>query len=278
MARSRWAIAAAIAAGAVAASAAWAFEGGEVTIGQTVNSGYACLPQQLLIQTHVTSGNSFAVPAGSWQLTSWSVSTGTDTGGVAAALVTKIGPHAFTVDAISPTETPAPNALSTYPWSVAVHSGELLAVWVAGDPDDIDCIHATGKSGDTFEDRTGSYGKPTSGQNEPTTPDSGGIINVAATLAPVGPAAAAVDHVYTCYSKWEQDGGEVDDPGVGAALVAAGRWYPTALPGNVDGAENVGDYHLACNPPSTVQPTGQYVGIGGAMTSTWSQGYYAIAQ
>jgi hypothetical protein len=247
-----------------------------ITIGQTINSGFPCLVQFVGIQTHVASGRSFVVPSGTWQLTSWSASADATSGHFAAAILTQTGAHSFTVDAISPTEVPTPNTVSTFPWSVTVHGGQFLGLWVAGD--DGACIHETGNNSDVLEVSTNGFaGKPTAGTTESTSSQPIDVLNVSATLAlPVAPAD--VHHVYTCYSKFEQDGGEVDDPATAAMLVAAGRWYPTAIPGNIDGGENVGAYHLACNPPAIVQETGQYIGLGGAITGQPAEGAYAIAE
>jgi len=63
-------------------------------------------------------------------------------------------------------------------------------------------------------------------------------------------------------------------------LLASGYWVPTALPGTVPGATNLGGYHLACNPPTGVQHTGQYVGDGGDVVDSPDAappGYYPVA-
>jgi hypothetical protein len=85
-----------------------------------------------------------------------------------------------------------------------------------------------------------------------------------------------VNHVFLCYSKWEQDGGQVVDSDIAQVLLDAGRWLPVALPGTIPGGENIGSYHLACNPPAEAQPTSFYLGDGGDVLDWDSQFYYRI--
>jgi hypothetical protein len=88
---------------------------------------------------------------------------------------------------------------------------------------------------------------------------------VTAGIAVAQPTAVPqVDHTFLCYSKWENDGGEVvltdDAPG----LIALGMWVPYAEAGNVPGGDNIGSYHLVCNPDPSLNPTGSYVDNNGA--------------
>jgi hypothetical protein len=80
-----------------------------------------------------------------------------------------------------------------------------------------------------------------------------------------------VDHVFLCYSKFQTDPG-VWESSTAALLLKAGYWLPYALSGKVDGATNLGDYHLACNLTGTQKPTGGFVDDGGG---TWSADYAA---
>ena len=88
--------------------------------------------------------------------------------------------------------------------------------------------------------------------------------------ASVAPATVPVDHMFLCYSKFEQDGGMVVTADAAPALIALGMWIPSAVSGNVDGGDNLGAYHLACNPDPTLKPTGQYVDQNGMV---WDSTY-----
>jgi hypothetical protein len=81
-----------------------------------------------------------------------------------------------------------------------------------------------------------------------------------------------VEHIFLCYSKFQTDPG-VWGSGTAALLLKTGYWLPYALPGNLDGATNLGSYHLACNLTGTQTPTGGFVDDGGG---TWSADYAAM--
>jgi hypothetical protein len=262
--------------GAVAAAFALAaYTSSGTTIGQTSTSPLPCAPRIVAFQTAVSAGSSFTVPAGAWQTTSWTTASGSAVGPMAAMVVRPTGTqHQYTVVAVSPTVTPTGLQVNTFPWTATVQGGDLLGLW-NGVPTN-DCAAETGQVGDTYEFAVAGT-KPVAGATLSTVPGNISVLNISANLVSPGSGASGVHHVYVCYSKFEQDGGEVEDVATAGALVAAGRWYPTALPGNVDGGENVGGYHLSCNPPATSAPTGQYVGIGGAVTDYATAGSYAIA-
>jgi hypothetical protein len=89
------------------------------------------------------------------------------------------------------------------------------------------------------------------------------------------PAANPPDGILLCYSKAQTE------PGVwmqdqAAELLAAGYYYPKALPGNVDGGTNLGSFHLVCNASGT--PTGMFVNENGEVVSVehadHNLGYY----
>jgi hypothetical protein len=81
-----------------------------------------------------------------------------------------------------------------------------------------------------------------------------------------------VNHVFLCYSKFQTDPG-VWDSTTAAALLKDGYWVPYAIAGNVDGATNVGAFHLVCNLTGSQQPTGGFVDDGGG---TWSADYASM--
>lgn len=78
---------------------------------------------------------------------------------------------------------------------------------------------------------------------------------VGATLPP------PPNHMFLCYSKFEQDGGQVFTNGQALALLAdpnSGFWAPFAALGTTADGPNISGYHLVCN-PTGVKPTGQYL-------------------
>jgi hypothetical protein len=92
------------------------------------------------------------------------------------------------------------------------------------------------------------------------------LIIQAAPDAPAGcrkkpePLVNTPDGIFLCYSTSQVE------PGVwmqdqAAELLAAGYYYPKALPGNVDGGTNLGSFHLVCNASGT--PTGMFVNENG---------------
>ena len=87
------------------------------------------------------------------------------------------------------------------------------------------------------------------------------------------------DDIFLCYSKFQVEPGHWA-PDQAADLLAAGYWYPNAVPGNVDGGTNLGDYHLVCNAPGT--PTGDYLNLNGEVVSKDvaddNLGYYPIVK
>jgi hypothetical protein len=88
-----------------------------------------------------------------------------------------------------------------------------------------------------------------------------------------------VDGIFLCYSKFQVVPGWWW-PDQAAELLAAGYWYPDAVPGNVDGSTDVGDYHLVCNATGT--PTGQFLNRNGEVVSKDyaddNLGYYPIVK
>ena len=76
------------------------------------------------------------------------------------------------------------------------------------------------------------------------------IPNYAIHSIAFGRCPVLVNNVFLCYSKFQVD------PGTWSAnqapeLMNEGYWSPMAMIGNLDGATNVGAYHLVCNVAST---------------------------
>jgi hypothetical protein len=103
-----------------------------LTIGETPAPNTAFTQNLLIFQTATSSGSSYKVPPGTWHMTGWSVNVGADFGGVggmAAVLATPDGTGNYTVDAVTPVETPILNMLNTFPADLTVHGGDVLGVW-----------------------------------------------------------------------------------------------------------------------------------------------------
>jgi len=255
------AVAAAAFAVAIAPAAA-----GTVTIGQT-GSGYGCGPNAVWWQA---SGGSYTVPAGSWTVTSWSIDGAF--GGQVAAVVLRPSGGGYTVVGVSATQTLAPGTVNTFVTSLPARGGDIIGLSSVGG---FGCATAGG-AGDTV-----SWGccAPASVGNSlgsiGTVPNA--LLDLSATLAP-GPGAVVpqVNAEFVCYSKFEQDGGAVMPEVEAASLLADGEWSPSAVAGNVAGGDNLGAYHLECNPPVSLAPTGKYVGDGGDVVSVDRPGYYAV--
>lgn len=247
----------------------------DTTIGQAAG-GVTCNAGPYTIWQPSGSA-SYSVPTGNWTITSWSTQAGGSGGQMAIVVVRPAGGGNDTVVAVGPTETLTPNSLNTFDVSIPVQGGDLLGLWYSGATD---CYDETDDSGDAP-----SYvqeGKPSVGETETGTADSGYLIDISATLSPgAGAVIPQVDSVFLCYSTYEQDGGAVFPIGTAIGLLESGYWVPSAIAGNVDGGTNLGGYHLQCNPPADLKPTGQYVGGGGDVVDTTTAmnavyGYYPI--
>lgn len=242
---------------------------GTVTIGQT-GTGYGCGPNAIWWQS---SGGSYTIPAGNWTVTSWSID-GASGGQVAAVLLRPSGGGSYTVVGVSTTETLTANVVNTFATSLPSRGGDIIGISSVGG---FGCA-AIGGAGDSV-----SWGGfPPAGVGDSVDTDStfaNALLNLSATLVPgADTAVPQVDAEFVCYSRYEQDGGAVFPASQAESLLAGGQWAPSAVAGNVAGADNVGAYHLECNPPSSLVPTGSYVGDGGDVVdaSLAGPGYYAI--
>lgn len=239
---------------------------GSVTIGQT-GSGYGCGPNAIWWQA---TGGSYTVPAGSWTVTSWSID-GAFGGQVAAAVLRPSG-GGYTVVGVSATQTLTPSVLNTFTTSLPARGGDVIGLSSVGG---FGCA-AVGGGGDTV-----SWGccAPASVGNSvgSTGTVANALLDLSATLvASPGTTVPQVSAEFVCYSKYEQDGGAVFPAAQAESLLADGEWSPSAVAGNVAGGDNLGAYHLECNPPASLAPTGRYVGDGGDVVSDDRPGYYAV--
>jgi len=230
----------------------------DTVIGQTVTSGASCVPSGW-VGFDVGAPVSYTVPAGGGTITSWSTQAGPDSGTQLALVVVRpLGGSQYKVVAISATETLTPSVINTFPVSISVQGGDVIGAWVVNDSYVCD---VTSDPGDPllFEFTT-----PTVGATLTTSLDPGVLMNISATLVLAGAAVPQVNNVFLCYSKFEQDGGAVFNVNEEDVLLKSGAfWTPDAVAGNVTGGDNIGAYHLACNPPSSLTSTGQLLDDGG---------------
>lgn len=76
------------------------------------------------------------------------------------------------------------------------------------------------------------------------------------------PYTPAENHVFLCYSKFQVDPG-VWPVSQAQALLQSGYWEPSALSGTTAGGTNLGAFHLVCNPPASMKPSGSSIGGDG---------------
>jgi FIMAH domain len=152
-------------------------------VGQTPPPNTALTQNLLIFQTGVSSGTSYTVPPGTWRVTSWSVNVGNDFGGtglMAAVLATPTGADNYTIDAVTPAETPALNMLNTFPASLTVHGGDVLGVW--NGTGFFENALFTGGEGDTIAFHLSVGAAPAVGDSFSTTADNSRVLPVSVTL------------------------------------------------------------------------------------------------
>jgi hypothetical protein len=119
----------------VAVSAAPPVGGATNTIGQLGGVPSACQANFDAVQTSVTSGTSYTVPAGSWLVTSWSTQAGGNPDSPSGSLQLEMWrptatPDAYMLVGISPVETTTASGTNTFSLSppIAVEGGDLLGL------------------------------------------------------------------------------------------------------------------------------------------------------
>ncbi|HLI56485.1 MAG TPA: hypothetical protein VKY26_05555, partial [Actinomycetota bacterium] len=212
-------------------------------------------------------GTTYTVPSGLWQLSSWSTQAGALGGQMAAVVVRPTGtPGTYTVVAVSALENLTPNTLNTFAVSIPVEAGDILGAWIGGSSGQTSCVDT---SGGTVE--LGFMALPSAGDTLSGLSSFTGQPNIGGVLSPY--SARTEDSMFLCYSKWEQDGGAVFTVDQAEQLLASGWWLPTAVAGNIAGGDNLGGYHLVCNPPTGLTATGQYVDDGGNILEPDAAGF-----
>ena len=257
----------------VGASFVWAGSAlADATVGQTFSPTTLFSGGYVVVQTAVASGQSFTVPS-SGTLTSWSVQSGASVSPMALVVVAPTGVDQYEIVGESATETPTPNTLNTFSTSIAAEAGDLIGFWYSSS------FLAVNHSGDPSDnvDYVSVGSEPGVGNTSAYTEYPGYVLDISATLSSdSGSAVRPPNHLFVCYSKYEQDGGQVETYSEGETLMEAGGWAPVAMVGNVTGGDNIGTYHLECNPPSGSTPSGSYLTDGGAVTDQDVSGSYAI--
>jgi hypothetical protein len=70
--------------------------------------------------------------------------------------------------------------------------------------------------------------------------------------------------IFLCYSTFQTDPGVWPAPEA-AELLTEGYWLPYAVPGNVTGGTNMGDFHLICNLASSQSVGDSFIGQDGTV-------------
>jgi hypothetical protein len=153
-----------------------------VVVGQTPTPTVNFVQNIIELQAAVSSGTSYTVPPGDWQVTSWSVNIGTIdiVGPMAAVLAQPTGGGNYTIDAVSPVETPAANTLNVFPASFAAHGGDVLGFWIGS-------LYAqdaasTGNAGDVRSFSSGHSSVPSVGDSITSVQLTGIRLPVSVTL------------------------------------------------------------------------------------------------
>src|SRR4029453_11905516 len=91
-----------------------------------------CLLPAFIVQTGVSGGASYTVPAGTWTLSQWSTLANA-AGGSMSALVFRATatPGSYSVVGASPVKTLTPSVLNTFTADIKVKGGDLLGLWVS---------------------------------------------------------------------------------------------------------------------------------------------------
>ena len=159
-----------------------------LSVGQTPAPNTGLNHDLLILQTGVSTGTSYTVPSGTWHMTSWNVNVGADLAGLgpmAAVLATPAGDGSYTIDAVTPAETPSPGMLNSFPVSLTVHGGDVLGVW--NGTGFFENALNTGAELDTVAFASSPGSPPAAGATFSTTPDSMILLPVSVTLESASP-------------------------------------------------------------------------------------------
>jgi hypothetical protein len=122
----------AVAALGLAGSTEPADGGTAVTVGQSMIAAPCFADDLLAIQAATGEAPGYAVPSGGGVVTSWSYEAGDVVGDLRLVLaVPTTAPGAWTIVAASPTVSPTPDVLNTFPAHLAAPSGAVLGLWLS---------------------------------------------------------------------------------------------------------------------------------------------------
>jgi hypothetical protein len=162
------------------AACVWSAAAGAVTIGQT-GTDAACVGFGYGVQTGVSAGTSYAVPAGSWTLSQWSTQASAAGGSMAVLVFRPIGAGSYLVVGASPVIALTPNALNASSASIAVSGGDLLGLWASNGTG---CFSHTGNGADTLDASASNTPLPAVGSTVALGNNAGFRLNISASLDP----------------------------------------------------------------------------------------------
>jgi hypothetical protein len=182
----RWGLVSALALAMLLVGLVSSASAASVTIGQT-GTTINCMGSEFLLQTGVSGGASYTVPAGTWTLSQWSTQANAN-GGSMSALVFRATatPGSYLVVAASAVQALTPSTLNTFTADLKVEGGDILGLWGSANTG---CAVFTGNGADTYR-----------GAFAPTPPSVGSVVtplalsgfqlNIEATLDPFQEPAA----------------------------------------------------------------------------------------
>jgi len=189
------------------------------TLGQTMSSGTFKCGEYWLLQTD----SAYAVPAGTWEVSSWSTQGGLEAGSMALVIFRAAGSGMYTVVGASPVESLTAGTLNAFTLAspISVQAGDLLGMYENG------AYCGSGDAGSVF----GAFGTGalTVGATvKPTWGNTSFRANISATLTSLAPAlpTSAGD----CKSGgWQTFGGQFKNQGDCVSYVATrGKNAPAA--------------------------------------------------
>jgi hypothetical protein len=102
----------------------------QIVVGQTSFANEICGTAGLLLQTAVSSGASYEVPAGTFSIISWSADGGISGGPMTLNVFRPTGiPNTYVIVGESALETLAAHTLNTFGTNILVQGGDIVGIW-----------------------------------------------------------------------------------------------------------------------------------------------------
>jgi len=185
---------------------------GTTTLGQTTSSGTFKCGEYWLVQTDPA----YAVPAGTWEVASWSTQAGPQGGSMALVVFRPAGSGMYTVVGASPVESLTAGTLNTFALAspMSVQTGDLLGMYENGAFCGSTAVGSVFGAFGTGALTVGATVKPTWG-------NASFRANISATLTSLAPAlpTSASD----CKNAgWQAFGGQFKNQGDCVSYVATG--------------------------------------------------------